>query len=233
MSRPRGSTGRRPRAERVAQIMAAATAEFRDAGFEGASMARIARQADIVEGSIYRFFESKRDLLTKVVEAWYEGMLTDYARELAGISGTRDRLRFMIWRHLRTIRDEPEMCRLMFNHIRSAPDYRETAIFRLNRLYTMRTLDIVREGMTSGELRPGLDLALVRDVIYGGVEHRSWAFLRGEAAFDPDAVADAVVDIIVSGLASSAPGEADPSALRLEKITLRLERAAGRAGSTS
>lgn len=233
----RPSASRRPREERIAQIMAAAGAEFRRAGFERASMARIARQAGVVEGTIYRFFENKRDLLGRVIEAWYVDMLADYARELAGVSGTRARLRYMIWRHLRTLRDEPAMCRMMFERIRADPDYRASAVFRQNHLYTVRTLDIVREGIARGEIRPDIDLRLARDLIYGGVEHRSWAWLRGEGEIDPDGAADAIVDLVLGGLAAddapagSGPGAAQGGAApglerKLGELATRLERVA-------
>ena len=134
--------------------------------------------------ALYRYFENKRDLLVKVIEDWYEAMLSDYDQQLSGISGTRNRLRYMIWRHLVTVHEEPALCHLMFQIIRSGSDYSTTAVHDLNRKYTHRTLDIVREGIDAGELRGDIPLRLVRDMIYGCVEHRTWAYLRGEGDFD-------------------------------------------------
>lgn len=200
MSPHRTGVVRLSREERMVQILAAATDEFRSAGFDGASMSAIARRAGIVEGSIYRFFDNKAHLLTQCIEVWYEEMLEHYAAELARIKGLRARLRFMIWRHLKTVNDDPEMCRLMFNLVRGSADYRSTEVYRLNSLYTARTMDIVREGIASGELRRDLDLRLVRDLIYGGVEHRVWNYLYGDGELDPDNVADVLVDLVLGGI---------------------------------
>lgn len=205
-TKPRRS--RLPREERMASIMAAAKEEFSACGFTDTAMSQIAARAGVVEGSIYRYFTNKHDLLTKVIESWYEEMLADYARTLAGIEGTRERLRFMIWKHLTTIHDNPEMCRLMFDHIRSNPDYDQTAVHRLNRLYTRRTLDIVAEGVADGELREDLDMRLVRDLLYGCVEHSTWSYLRGEGQFDPDQTADAIIDLVMNGLGNPVGGQA-------------------------
>lgn len=219
------------RERRVADIMAAARAVFREKGYEDAPLSDIAERANVVEGSIYRYFENKRDLLVKVIEDWYEGMLADYDEHLAGIGGTRNRLRYMIWRHLRTIHDEPALCNLMFQFLRTGRDYSHTAVHELNRRYTRRTLDIVREGIDAGELRGDVSLALVRDMIYGCVEHRTWAYLRGEGEFDPDLTADAIVELILSGLRKrqeeTAPASPDLAA-RLERAVERLERMAAR-----
>lgn len=203
------------------QILAAATEEFRLASFEKASMSAIAARAGVVEGSIYRFFDNKAALLTRAIETWYEQMLESYARELSDISGTRARLRFMIWRHVQTVYEDPELCRLMFDNVRSSPDYRSTEVYRLNRLYTMRTLDIVQEGIDGGELRAGLDMRLVRDLIYGGVEHHTWAYLWSGGTLDPDGLADSIVDLVLAGV-----GAPDPTAERLAALTAKLNKTA-------
>ncbi|MBL8584924.1 MAG: hypothetical protein JNL61_22175, partial [Rhizobiaceae bacterium] len=157
----------------------------------------------------------------------YESMLADYDQQLSGIAGTRNRLRYMIWRHLKTIHDEPALCNLMFQFLRTGRDYSHTAVHELNRRYTRRTLDIVHEGIDAGELRGDVSLSLVRDMIYGCIEHRTWAYLRGEGEFDPDATADAIVELILSGLrrrsAETVTGAAD-IADRIEKAVERLER---------
>lgn len=229
-------TGRRQvfrlsRERRVADIMKAARSVFREKGYEDAPLSDIAELANVVEGSIYRYFENKRDLLVKVIEDWYESMLADYDQQLSGIQGTRNRLRFMIWRHLTTIHEEPALCNLMFQFLRTGNDYSHTAVYELNRQYTRRTLDIIKEGIDAGELRDDVPLRLVRDMIYGCVEHRTWAYLRGEGDFDPDATADAIVDLVLSGLQRRRPAEMQPDlAERIEKAVARLERTASRAG---
>lgn len=214
------------RERRVADIMAAARAVFRDKGYEEALISDIAERANVVEGSIYRFFENKRDLLVKVIEDWYENMLSDYDQQLAGITGTRNRLRYMTWRHLKTIHDEPALCQLMFQFLRTGEDYSNTGVYNLNREYTRRTIEILRDGIRNGEFRPDVPLSLVRDMIYGCVEHRTWAYLRGEGDFDPNGTADAIVDLVLGGLTLARPNAGEPSPVikRLETVVDRLER---------
>ncbi len=228
-SSPRRQIYRLPRAQRVADIMLTARAVFSEKGYSDAMIAEIAERAGVVEGTIYRYFSGKRELLIKVVEDWYEEMLTDYDRQLHGIRGTWNRLRFMIWRHLSVIHNDPAMCRLIFNELRSGPEYRETAVFELNREYTNRTLAIVQEAMDSGEFRAGIPLRIVREMIYGGVEHHTWAYLRGEGDFSPEDSADAITDIIYRGLVRSgvAIDRGEEAIRRLEEVADRLEKASG------
>lgn len=231
---PRRQIYRLPRAQRMADIMETARAVFCEKGYTDAVIAEIAERVGVVEGTIYRYFTGKRDLLIKVVEHWYEEMLSDYGQQLRGIRGTWNRLRFMIWRHLAVIHDDPAMIRLIFNELRSGPEYRGTAVFELNREYTQLTLAIVQEAVATGEFRAGIPLRIVRDMIYGGIEHHAWAFLRGEGDFSPDESADAITDIIYHGLANKevkASDAADRTLRRLEEVADRLEALTGRPSS--
>ena len=194
-------------------------------GYADSSTAEIAARAGVVEGTLYRYFRSKRHLLLKVVEAFYEEIFADYERELQGVRGTWNRLRFLIWKHLSVLHGEPAMCRLIVHELRPSPEYRRSSVYRLNQRYTERTLAVVREGIASGELEARVPLRIVRDMIFGGTEHHTWAYLRGEGQFSPEASADALTDLIYQGLACAprSRGAVDASVRRLERSVARLE----------
>ena len=136
----------------------------------------------------------------------------------------------MIWRHLTVIHNDPGMCRLIFNQLRAWPEYRCTSVFDLTREYTRRTLEILQQAIDSGESRADLPLRVVRDMIYGGVEHHTWVYLRGEGDFSPDAAADAMTELVYRGLAHGLPAApADVTLRRLEAVASRLEQSAGSA----
>ncbi len=218
---------RLPRERRMADIMAAAREIFCDKGYGDASITEIAARAQVVEGTIYTYFENKQDLLVKVLEQWYEGMLSDYDQHVAGIAGTRNRLRYMIWRHLKTVHSEPRLCRLVFREIRTSADYHHSPIFQLNKKYTDLTMQIVEEGIESGEFPSDIPVKLVRDMVYGGIEHHTWNYVEGDGDFDVDRIADTITDIIYRGISSTSqrPKEETP-VTRLDGLAARLENIA-------
>jgi AcrR family transcriptional regulator len=216
---------RLPRDERVAEIMVAARKVFCSKGYEAASTAEIAVAAGVVEGTLYRYFPTKRDLLIKVVEEFYEGILSDYEAQLKGVRGTWNRLRFMIWKHLSVMHRDPDMCRLIVHELRPWPEYRRSSIFSLNQRYTQSTLAVIREGIASGEFRGDVPLRIVRDMIFGAAEHHTWAHLRGEGDFSPDAAADAITNLVCQGLErrGKAARSSGAELNRLEAAVQRLE----------
>lgn len=221
------TVNRLPATRRIEDIMKAAREVFAERGYDDASITDIAAKAGVVEGSIYRFFDSKRHLLTKVVEHWYREMLQVDAAQLSGIRGTWNRIRFIIHHHLTSIKHEPALSRLMLQELRLDPDYRTSELFHLNQSYTHRINDVVKEAMEAGEFRTDVSPSFVRDLIFGCIEHRTWAFLRSEGDFDVEDTASKLTDIVCRGLAVD-QGSADAGmpkvVARLESLVERLEK---------
>lgn len=218
---------RQPREKRLADILAAAREVFRERGYEETSITEIASRAGLVEGSIYRFFDSKRELLLRVVELWYEDVIADYDRQLAGVRGVWNRLRFMIWHHLTSIHENPELVALFFSQIRVSPGYVHSSIYELNRRYTSHVIEIVQGGVASGELWPEVPISIARDLIYGCIEHHTWRFVARAGDFDPDQAADMITDLVYRALAnhetrSSAVARLEATVGRLEAVIDRL-----------
>ena len=63
--------------DRYDAILDAAKGIFADKGFDGTSIADIARAARISDGLVYRYFRNKRELLYEVLRKFYERILLD------------------------------------------------------------------------------------------------------------------------------------------------------------
>lgn len=227
MSRPaaRRTIVRLGREQRVGEILRAARDVFCQKGYEATAVAEIAARLNIVEGTIYKYFETKRELLLKVLEHWYEEMFGDYERDLAGISGARQRLRLLVWRHLRSVRDYPLLCRLMFREVRGEEDYHRSELHAKNRRYTQFLVEVIEQGMQEGVFRADVAPTLLRDLVYGGIEHHTWNYLCGRGELDIDRIADQITAVICEGIATApAPEHLGRETQRLSQIVDRMER---------
>ncbi len=190
------------REQRVDEILDAAREVFCEKGYEQTAVAEIALHIGVVEGTVYKYFASKRELLLKVLEHWYEEMFGDYARDLATARNSRERLRLLVWRHLRSIRDYPLLCRLMFREVRSEADYHGSGLHQLNRQYTELLVQVLDEGQRSGEIRRDVPLPLLRDMVYGAIEHHTWNYVCGRGALDIDRIAEQMTAMLCEGISS-------------------------------
>ena len=212
------------REERAADILKHARILFCEKGYSDTLVSEIAERAGVVEGSVFHYFPTKRDLLIKTVEQWYLGLIWDYDQRLESIEGTWNRLRFMIWGHLNVMHEEPEMTKLILYELRPGPEYPSTAIYELSRNYTHRTLAIIAEGKASGEFRGDVPDSVIRAMIYGGVEHYAFSYLRGVGNYSPDEAADAITDVIYRGLANEGINQANMLREPLRQIEEGLAR---------
>ncbi len=197
--RKKRTTYRLPRDERMSEIMAITRAMLAEMGYKNITTLEIAQRCHISEAAIFRHFPTKRDLLVKVAEAWFEELLSVDEADDSVIS-PRDRLRREIGYALSIIRKEPTLTRFVLMELRPDPEYRSMHLYKLNRRFTNRIRSALTAAMASGDLRSDVPIDLLRDMIFGGIEHQTWAFLRDEGDFDVEAAADGIMTVIWRGM---------------------------------
>jgi len=226
-SRTRRRT-RRPRAEREAEILLSAREVFAERGYAATAVAEIATRAGVVEGTVYSYFPTKRALLIRVMRGFYESLIADTEAGLRAVRGSENRLRFLIRRQLDAFTSDLGLCRVVLREARPDPDLYDDAILDLNRRYTGLALGVLEDGVASGELREDLVPGVIRDLLYGGIEHAVWRFVFGGGELDANALADQLADAILGGiLAPESPSVRREPVLVADTVA-RLERAVSR-----
>jgi len=185
--------------QREAEILLAARGLLREVGFEQFLPAEVARRCGVSEGLVYRYFPTKRDLLARVATDWL-GEILAVEPDFTACPDVEARLQRAIEYALGVVRAEPTLTRYVLLDLRAGPDYRGSALHQLNKRFTGVIMRIVRDGIAAGELRADLSTTLIRDMIYGAVEHQTWAYLRGDGQSPPEEVAARIVDVLRTGI---------------------------------
>lgn len=165
--------------DRYDAILDAAKRAFAEKGYEGASIAEIARIARISDGLAYRYFRNKRDLLFAVLQKFYERILIDLETKVFKNDRFRDRLEALIKRHIEVFVSDTDLCRLFIAEVRVASDYEGSSIQEMNRRYTSVLIRIVKDAVKTGEVRSDVNPKLLRDVLFGAIEHLAWRYVNG------------------------------------------------------
>jgi len=185
------------RLRRAEDILSMAREVFLEKGFAGSSIGEIAAKVGVVEGLLYTYYPSKRELLNAVLLRMYEPIITDLEQRFARLQGVRSRLRFLVWRHIRVYIEEPRLSRLILHEVRTGPEYFQSVLHDLHVRYTSFLLRTAQDGIADGELRPDTDLELLRSMVYGGIEHRMWGTLFGRGSVDVEDMADRYTDLVL------------------------------------
>ena len=194
--------------------------------FDATAIAEIATEAGVADGTIYTYFASKRDLLYHVVRGLYDPLIDTLERETRAVTGFANLLRLVILRHLQCMSRDSDLCLLMLQQIRNEPDYDRSMFHELNRRYASIVVRLIEEAIARGEVKSGISPRLVRDMIYGSMEHIAWQSLLRGAEIDAEAVAQELTALLLPGLlvAQTAPRAADAVVDRLEGLTARMEQ---------
>jgi TetR/AcrR family transcriptional regulator, fatty acid metabolism regulator protein len=186
--------------DRYDTILDAAKSAFSEKGFEATSVADIARSAQISDGLVYRYFRNKRELLYEVLRKFYERILLDLETQVFKHDAFSARLEALIRRHLEVFVSDTDLCRLFISEVRTASDYEGSSIQELNRLYTSVLIRIVKDAVKTGEVRPDVNPKLLRDVIFGAIEHLAWRHVNGKGQLRVTQTARDLTIMLTSGI---------------------------------
>ncbi len=170
---------RQSRETRVRDILKSAREVFEARGYEKATVAEIASRAGIVEGTVFSYFPSKRALVQKVMEQFYQQITQLIEKGIQGVNGTRERYYFVIWNHLNIMTQNRALCGVILNESRGIDHELSQQVRALNRRYTEVVTKITKEGIALGELRQDVCITLVRNTLFGTLEHYLWGDIPG------------------------------------------------------
>ena len=235
MNKPERNKSRARLEQRESDIMQAATRLFADEGFHNTSTRKIAAAAGVSEGTLFHYFNTKNVLLQAILDDFY-AQLIDSARDgVSEVMGTRERLLFLAKNHLRALMENQAlMMRLLQVYlsvdVNYYKDYRKSPIHQLNYRYTRIFDSVVKEGMERGYIKSDLELPVVRDLFFGGLEYGmrtliSRKYNREKIATYVEAIVEPLWNSMQAGEESAYPPAAG-SQSRLEQACERLERIA-------
>jgi AcrR family transcriptional regulator len=218
---------RRPsKQQRIDTIVESARKVFCSSGFEKGSIDMIARDAGIAEGTIYRYFYSKRDLLDEVLRRHYSVLFDDVQQTLPNIEGPGNRLRYLIRRTLLTISEDRGMCGLRTLYARQANDERPSLARDQNLRMAVLMANEIKAGMKDGSFRLNTSPSIVCYMIGGAVEITEYSFMKTGKPIDIDIITESIWRTIHSGMSSS-----DATAESLAGLVERFENVADRLDS--
>ncbi|WP_189622135.1 TetR/AcrR family transcriptional regulator [Novosphingobium colocasiae] len=212
--------------QRVSDILAAANDLIDTKGYENVTMVEIAERSHIVEGTVYRYFKNKDELMLRVAEDWLRLKLADLL-DVSALNGTYNKLRYLIWHSLKVIVSKPAVTRYIMLEVRPRESYKTTELFSINRAYTNQLRKLFADAISSGEMKRGVPERLLRDMVFGTIEHSTWRYLRGEGDLDVDELADEIAMVVFHGMSDRQPvtNPLEASLARIEAVAERLEKA--------
>lgn len=168
--------------------------------FGAITTAEIAKRAGVTEALIYKYFEDKRGLLHQVLKEYLEQYLVQFERDLKGIKGALNKIRKLIWGHISVYSSNRVFAKILFLEVRNHLDYYRSDTYQLIRAYSKILLEIIEEGVREGEIRSDVPPKLIRQVIFGSIEHVCLTGVIFQQEISPDALTEDLCRFIFNGI---------------------------------
>jgi AcrR family transcriptional regulator len=208
--------------ERRKQILGVAKEVFSRRGYRDANVADICEAAHIGRGTLYQYFQNKRDVLLAVVEdicARIQAIL-DRRRPVADIPGLdRAPLEMVVAVTMRRVREmldavfqDEATLRLVLRDARGLDGAVDEVLARIDAILLGAMESDIRAAQSAGLVRPDADPALVARFVLGGVEKVVLAALTTDGAtpIDLDTIVRDTVQLQLFGILSPRLKEQTP-----------------------
>ncbi|MGQ0844070.1 MAG: TetR/AcrR family transcriptional regulator [Sporichthyaceae bacterium] len=181
-------------------LLAVAAAVFGERGYDGTSMADLAKAAGITKSSFYHHVPSKEDLLRRSLDRALDGLF----EVLAGIDSGRpaiDALEHLLRGAIRVLVEEQPHVTLLLR-VRGNTEVERAALAR-RREFDHRVAGLVEDAIASGDLRPDLDSELAARLMFGTINSIT-EWYRPDGPLDAERLGSLVVALVLDGLRSRA-----------------------------
>jgi AcrR family transcriptional regulator len=204
----------------------AATTAFTETGYTATTMADVAARAGVAEATVFLHFGSKAGLLAAVMRRYYDELAATCERVAGAASDPVERLRLLTLHWATRLRDDWQLTSNFAQQGRfhTDPDLAEQFI-ACNRQITRIYGGVVADLQQRGILDDTLPTRVIRDVVFGTLEHLVISHTTIGRPDDIEAAAEALVRLLLHGAGGAARAPAD----RLTRIEDKLDDLLARA----
>lgn len=188
--------------EKYNLILDAAIKVFAKNGFYQSTVAQIAREAGVADGTIYLYFENKEDILYQFFANKTKQIFDQFQKVVEEGATAESKLRNLTKTHLGEFQGNIDMA-IVFQaetrQVRQSEAIR-THVLDIARKYREVIGMIIEGGQSEGSMRKDLYLGLVKTYITGAIDEviNSWVLADGK--YDLVSMADPLVDLYIKGI---------------------------------
>lgn len=197
------------KAGRQREILDAAVRAFSRHGYYSCTMANVAREAGVADGTLYLYVQGKQELLVLTFRYVLDRILTRLDAELAAIADPAAKLERLMELHLDVMETDPDLAGFLQFQLRQPDPVIRSAIREPLTSYARRIEAVIEEGKAKGVFRADVGTRAMRRVVFGALDETvsAWWFRQTREPLRPKA--GALFETILHGIAVRAVPRAE------------------------
>jgi TetR/AcrR family fatty acid metabolism transcriptional regulator len=196
----RSSTHRRYKKKKYNQILEAAVRVFARQGFYQSTIAQIAKEAGVADGTIYLYFKNKDDILVQFFSYRTKQVFESFREEVDRAETSADKLRNLVRRHLAEFQRDRDGAVVYQVETHQSSRLAENQIREMSQMYRDLISEIIEQGQQEGTIRKDLYVGLVKRFIIGAVDEVINTWLHSNGEYDLVSMADPLVELFMTGI---------------------------------
>ena len=186
-------------------ILDAAIEVFARQGFYQSTVAQIAREAGVADGTIYLYFKNKDDILVQFFNYRTKQVFDRFRAAVNQADNSLDKLRNLIRRHLMEFQRDRNMAVVYQVETHQNSRLAEVQIREMAQMYQDLVSEIVESGQQEGSIRKDLYVGLVKRFILGAVDEVINTWLHSDKNYDLVSMAEPLVELFIKGIGTVDP----------------------------
>jgi len=190
------------RGNKRARILEAAVQAFSRDGYHQTRISDIAKAANVADGTVYLYFESKAELLSTIFEDRMERFLRVGREEVAKLDGALVKLHRVVELHLEDLGNSPDLATVFQIELRHSSRFMELYSRSYLREYFHFIAGVLEQGQKEGTIRPDLDAWLATKCIFGILDEAATNWVLSKRNYRLQGTAHQILDLVLRGLSS-------------------------------
>lgn len=184
------------------QIIEAAVKVIAENGYHGSQVSKIAKEANVADGTIYLYFKNKEHILVSLFEEKMGEFIERIAKAIEGSESAPDQLYTLIEMHFKQLSSDYYLAIVTQLELRQSNISLRLQINQVLKPYLKVIDGIIQRGIRQHQFREDLNMPLVRQMIFGTLDEIVTNWVMKEQKYSLVEMVPEVHNMLVSALAS-------------------------------
>ncbi|NBJ68948.1 MULTISPECIES: TetR/AcrR family transcriptional regulator [Clostridia] len=184
------------------QIIEAAVEVIAENGYHASQVSKIAKKAGVADGTIYLYFKNKEDILISVFQEKMGQFIAHITEAIENKNNADEKLFELIKLHFRQLSEDHHLAIVTQLELRQSNPSLRLQINNVLKPYLNVIDSIIKEGMQEKIFRNGLNVRLVRQMIFGTLDETVTNWVMKDRKYNLVEQATEVHTLLTKGLHS-------------------------------
>lgn len=186
--------------EKYDAIIEAAVKVIAQHGYHNSQVTKIAREAQVADGTIYLYFENKDDILISVFRTKMTDFVEQVRKKIEEVETAEEKLYQLVHMHFKQIISNHDLAIVTQIELRQSNRKIRKGIGSTLKKYHQLIEEVIEVGIKEGTFHQAIDVRLMRQMIFGTLDETVTSWVMKDMKYDLLKVVQPIYFLIANGV---------------------------------